>query len=251
MALVWQKRVDGVRYEVRSAGSSLRLYTNGVLHTQYSTKNLWTGSVWDLLTIGSLLLAPDRVRRILVLGVGGGAAIRQLLAFFPQARITGVELNPVHVQVARSFFGLRDPRVELVCENAVTYLALYDGEPFDIVIDDLFGERGGVPCRAVRADADWLDLLTTHLAPDGMLTVNFADAREAARSPWRKQFRSGVRSSRFTGALSLSTPGCENRVLALLPLAATTTGLRRVLAARMLAMSGTRVAPRYRARRLS
>lgn len=240
MALLWEKQAGGVHYEVRTAGGSLRLYTNGVLHTQHNPKRRWTGSVWDLLTMTTLLLPPARIRRVLVLGVGGGAAIRQLLAFFPAAHIIGVELNPVHVQVAKRFFGLRDARVELVCANAVTFLALYDGEPFDLVIDDLFGDRDGVPCRAVTADADWLDLLATHLAPTGQLTINFAGSADAGRAPWREVF-----ARRFATVLSLSTPGCENRVLGFLPLAAVVADLQQVLAAQP---EQARHAPRFRAR---
>lgn len=243
MAVLWEKQTGGVHYEVRTAGGSLRLYTNGVLHTQYNPKRRWTGSVWDLLTMTTLLRPPQQIRRVLVLGVGGGAAIRQLLQFFPEAQITGVELNPVHVQVAKRFFGLRDAGVELVCANAVTYLALYDGAPFDLIIDDLFGDRDGIPCRAVTADADWLDLLATHLAPGGQLTINFAGSSDAGRAPWRDVF-----GPRFPAVLSLSTPGCENRVLGFLPAAATVADLQRALAAQP---DPARQAPRFRARALA
>ena len=36
MALLWEKRAAGVHYSVRNAGNTVRLYTNGVLHTQYN-----------------------------------------------------------------------------------------------------------------------------------------------------------------------------------------------------------------------
>lgn len=244
MALVWEKRAAGVHYAVRRAGNSLRLYTNGVLHSQYNPSRLLTGSVWDLLLLGAYFLPPARVRRVLVLGVGGGAVIRQLLALFPQAEITGVELNPVHLQVARRFFGLRDARVTLHAGDAIAWLALYDGEPFDLVIDDLFGERDGEPCRAVRADADWFDLLGCHVAPRGVLTMNFASAAEVRASDWG---RGGEAARRFPGAVSLSTPTCENRVVSFLPAAAGADTLASALAA-----DGRlpRRQLRYRARRL-
>ncbi|MFP5441909.1 MAG: spermidine synthase [Gammaproteobacteria bacterium] len=244
MAVLWQKRIDGVRYDVRSAGNTVRLYTNGVLHTQYNPQRLATGSVWDLLTIGALLLPPASVRRVLVLGVGGGTAIRQLLEFFPQARVTGIELNPVHLQLAKRFFALDDPRVELVCADAIAWLAMHDGEPFDLIIDDLFGERDGVPCRAVRADADWLDLLVSQLEPCGMLTMNFPDRREATRAPWREVFVGRRGRPRFPLVLSLATPTCENRVLSFVPRAGSVAGLRRAVVARDFAA-------RYSARALA
>jgi spermidine synthase len=228
VAVLWERRRDGVHYQVRSAGRTLRLYSNGVLHTQFNPSRLLTGSVWDLMLLATLLLPPGRVRRVLVLGVGGGAVLRQLLAVYPDAQITGIELNPVHLAVARRFFGLRDQRVQLHEENAITWLALHDGEPFDVIIDDLFGERDGEPCRAVSADADWFDLLASQLAPGGALVMNFAAAAEVRTCDW---WRGGEISDGLPYALSLSTPTCENRVVAFLPEAANGRTLARAIRA--------------------
>ena len=57
MALLWERRVEGTLYQVRSAGRTRRLYTNGVFHSQYNPVRPVTGSVWDL------LLLPFRGRR--------------------------------------------------------------------------------------------------------------------------------------------------------------------------------------------
>ena len=73
MALIWETEQDGVRYEVRRAGQTLRLYANGVQHSEFHPKRLLTGSVWDLLWLPALLHEPARFRRVLVLGLGGGS----------------------------------------------------------------------------------------------------------------------------------------------------------------------------------
>lgn len=229
MAILWQRRIGGVNYEVRSAGETRRLYTNGVLHTQYNPRELATGSVWDLLSLGALLLPAESVRRILVLGVGGGTVIRQLLTFFPHAQVTGVELSPVHLRLGKNFFALNDPRIELICADAIAWLAMDDGEPFDLIIDDLFGERDGVPCRAVRADSDWLDLLVSRLAPQGMLTMNFACRQESSRVPWVDAFAGARRRKHVPTALSLATPTCENRILSFVPYSVTVADLRNAV----------------------
>lgn len=245
MAVIWRKDAGGVHYEVRTAGKTRRLYTNGVLHTQYNPSRLLTGSVWDLLLLSAFLSPRETLRRALVLGVGGGAVIHQLLCMFPAVEVTAVELNPVHVSIARRFFDLRDPRLHIVCDNAVTWLAFYDGEPFDLVIDDLFGDLDGQPCRAVDADADWFDLLAQVLSPCGVLAMNFATQREMRASAWA-QGDPSVRW-RFPGALSLATPGCENRVAAFLPDMIAVSELRRTVAAEPM-LSGPLL--RYGARQL-
>ena len=76
MALLWSEQDGDSRYEVRSAGNTRRLYTNGVFHSQYNPNNPVTGSVWDLLLLPAFFLPPGRPRRVLVLGVGGGENIR-------------------------------------------------------------------------------------------------------------------------------------------------------------------------------
>ncbi len=150
MAVLWEKRVNGVSYEVRTAGRTRRLYSDGVFHSQYNPARPVTGHVWDLLMIPAFFHAPGSVRRVLVLGVGGGAVIALLQRFVAPRAMVGVELNPLHLFVARRFFGITQRSVHLVRADARTWIRDYDGPPFDMIIDDLFGEQNGEPVRAVE-----------------------------------------------------------------------------------------------------
>ena len=58
----------GTRYEVRSHGASVRLYTNGVFHSQWNEGRPFAGGVWDCLSLPVLYRDPAAVRRVLVLG---------------------------------------------------------------------------------------------------------------------------------------------------------------------------------------
>src|SRR5512136_2576833 len=44
---------------------------------------------------------PRQVREILILGLGGGAAVKILRQKFPQALITGVEIDPLMIVLGR------------------------------------------------------------------------------------------------------------------------------------------------------
>ena len=71
MAVLFEKVANGRVYQVRSAGNSRRLYTDGVFHSQYNPNHIITGSVWDLLFLPSQFYAKGALKRVLVLGVGG------------------------------------------------------------------------------------------------------------------------------------------------------------------------------------
>ena len=181
MAVVWETTKNNDHYQVRTAGRSVRLYKNRVFHSQWNETRPLSGGVWDLLFIPSLFVPPSAVSRVLILGVGGGAVIRQYLTFLPEVQIVGVELDPQHLQVARNHFGVRQPSVELICADAVEWVQSYTGPGFDIVIEDLFTEVDGEPERVKSASASWLTELNALLNPAGTLIINFEDPAQCRR----------------------------------------------------------------------
>lgn len=180
---------DGTRYSVRAHGGSTRLYTNGVFHSQWNAARPFAGGVWDCLSLPALYREPASVRRVLVLGVGGGAVLRQLALLLPAMRATGVELDGVHLELARRHFGLDalDGRasfeIELVQADAVRWVADVDVDgDFDLIVDDLYGDAGGRPVRAVPLELDWVRTLVERLAPEGLYVANAVEPREAKRA---------------------------------------------------------------------
>jgi len=209
MAVVWQKKMRGKVYEVRSAGQTRRLYTNGVFHTQYNPGRTLTGNVWDLLSLPSFFLPATQIRRVLVLGVGGGAVIQQLRRWYPHCEITGVEMDATHLYLARRFFGLRDPRVELIEADAIEWLARYRGLSFDIIIDDLFTEVAGEPERVIAADRNWVRQLARRLSSQGILIMNFISGLELRSSCL---FEKPACAPQFKQIFRLMTPLYENQI---------------------------------------
>lgn len=226
MSLVWERRVRGTHYQVRRAGRSLRLYTNGVFHSQYNPARPVTGSVWDLLLLPAFFYPPGALRRVLVLGVGGGAVIQQLRRFIQPDSLVGVELSEVHLSIARRFFGVAGDDVQLERANAVDWMKTYRGAGFDMIIDDLFGDYEGEPQRSVTADVAWVSSLCRCLNPGGMMVSNFASSLELEVSAYRLD---PVCRRRFDAAFQLSTAQNHNAVGVFLRRPATTRQLRERL----------------------
>jgi len=178
MAILWSKKIAGVTYEVRQAGKSIRLYTDGVFHSQYHPDRAWCGGVWDLLLLPLFFYPKEQLRRVLVLGVGGGAIIRQIDNYFHPDEIIGVELNKTHIQIAKRFFSVSQKVATLHHADAIEWVKNYQGDKFDLIIEDLFGEEKGEPLRAIKADAKWFKQLHRLLKPNGMLVMNFINSVE-------------------------------------------------------------------------
>ena len=217
MSVLWETDRNGTHYSVRAHGASVRLYSNRVFHSQWNPDRPFAGGVWDCLGLPVLYRPVARVRRVLLLGVGGGAVIRQLERLVPGASVTGIEIDPVHLDVARRWFGVRDgagprartgeaaetveaggprvpldggaelvagggdeasARVTLVEGDAIAWLRRHAGEPFDVVVDDLFGHDRGEPLRAQPLTPDWIAALRHAATPDGLVVVNCADGKE-------------------------------------------------------------------------
>lgn len=223
MSILWERDVGSTNYQVRRAGNSLRLYTNGVFHSQYNPRRPVTGSVWDLLLLPAFFYPRDSVRRVLVLGVGGGTVIQQLRRFVKPETIVGVEWSDIHLYIAERFFGVRGDDVELVRANAVDWVKGYEGPVFDIIIDDLFGHRDGETQRSVLADRNWVLSLARCLSSEGMIVCNFASRLELMASAYLSH---GSLRRVFTSAFHLSTARNYNAVGAFLKRPARTRQLR-------------------------
>ena len=163
------------------------------------------------------------MRRVLVLGVGGGAVIHMLDHFIQPQQIVGVELNNIHLSIARRFFGLKKKNIHLVHRDAIAWLQNYRGEPFDMIVDDLFAGENGQPIAVSPANSAWFSLLLKHLDKKGVIVKNFIDRASLMQSaPVR--FKTGKKP--FKSIFQLSSPYNENVVAAYLKEQSTSRYLR-------------------------
>ena len=174
MAVIFTKQQGTDHYEVRSAGASVRLYSNGVLHSQYNPLHPISGAIWDLLVLpGFFLKHPPR--NILVLGLGGGTVVHLMRYFFPDCKITCVEREALHIKIAKLFFKLPKD-VTVIHGDAYEALANIE-EKFDWVLDDVFQHTTGEPERDVKF-ADVFALYNRVLTHDAVLSMNTIGAEQ-------------------------------------------------------------------------
>lgn len=215
---------------MRSAGASIRLYTNDAFHSQYNPNYLFMGAVWDLLALPSLFREAT-VKQALILGVGGGTVIHQLNRLHSPTAVTGVEIDPVHVRIAQEYFGLNTSNTKLITTDARRWLQQRKQKhAFDYLVDDIFlhGERD--PARPFAPDRKWFRLLTRQLSTDGVLVQNHIDLRSAKQ--WLDRLSNDI-SRRFTSGLLFTTDKYENAVIALYNDESSVSDMRRLARLRL------------------
>ena len=222
MALVFRQSENMTTYEVRSAGKSLRLYTNGVFHSQYHPDYLFNGGIWDALSLPAIF-TPRHLEKILVLGVGGGTVIHQLAQLTSPVSIIGIDINAMHLKIAQKHFSLKHPCLKLIHGDAVAYTAASKNQ-FDMIVDDIFLEGENNPYRPVAQSGRWLELLSARLGENGILVRNHLSQREAASS--LEQHGEYIQSS-FLSGIEITVPCYENAIHVYCKNALTTRAARR------------------------
>ncbi|MFP2903757.1 spermidine synthase [Pyxidicoccus sp. 3LFB2] len=108
-------------------------------------------------------------RRILVVGVGGGAVPMFLRAVLPRAHIDAVDLHPEVLDVARRYFGFREDTA--LCSHVADARRFIEtpGPPYDAILLDAFGPRGIPPALATR---EFLQAARARLSPGGAVVGN-------------------------------------------------------------------------------
>lgn len=136
----------------------------------------------------AMALKPD-AKRVLVLGLGGGAITKRFWRDYPDVSVDSVEIDPVVVDVARKYFWLPDDeRSRVFVEDARRYVQNTD-ETYDIVIVDAY-YSDSLPSHLTTQE--FLREVKAVLAPDGVIAYNVIASAEGERS---KLFRSMYRTA--------------------------------------------------------
>jgi len=187
----------------------------------YRPGEIATFCVWDAIAAPILWLPEKRRRRILILGLGGGSVARIARALAPKAAITGVELDPEVVRLAREHFDLDALGVRVEIADALAWLEKARGH-YDAILEDVFIGHGDAVHKP-----DWIphpahELVRRRLAPGGVFVSNCLDEHGRVAAAMREAYR---------GVVSIEVEDYDNRVLVAADGELSASALRRCVAA--------------------
>jgi spermidine synthase len=127
----------------------------------------------DAVHIGPLM--RPGVRRVLMIGLGGGTLAKQFMQYYPDVTMDAVEVDPLVAQVAQKYFQMQPgPRLRVHVGDGRSFVK-HSTEKWDlIVLDVATANRYGDTLPAHLVTRESFQELAAHLSERGVLHVHCA-----------------------------------------------------------------------------
>jgi spermidine synthase len=112
---------------------------------------------------------PQEIKRVLIIGLGGGALSTYFTRFLPEATIDTVEIDPGVIDAAKTYFGIRETSRSHYLDGDGRVFLKRNSEPYDIIVADAF-QGGYIPFHLMTKE--FYALLRERLTPTGVAAFN-------------------------------------------------------------------------------
>ena len=167
-------------------------------------------------TMVSALLVQPEVRRMVMIGVGGGQLSNYLYRHLPELELDVVDICPEVIRMARAHFGVPDdPRYRLHLGDGRVFIESLEPGSVDLLVHDAY--RGHSVPKHLRTE-EFFRACAERLAPGGVLVANMH--RRTRRYPIDRATMAAVFRHRYRFS---STDDVETSVVSTMAEAALTT----------------------------
>lgn len=119
--------------------------------------------------MAAFALTPEGDKRVLLVGLGGGAMATFIKRSFPEVTLDVVELDPMVLEVAQEYFGFqKDAMGEVRVGDGRTYLRKTE-RLYDIIFLDAY-KAGELPFHLTTAE--FMRLVRSRLKPEGVVAAH-------------------------------------------------------------------------------
>lgn len=183
--LKWSMRIKNVLYSGRSQYQEIDLVNTGPFGKALLLDGKVQSTEADEHVYHELLVHPAMLhhknpRTVFICGGGEGATAREVLRYSTVEKVVMVDIDKVvcdfcceHLTENRSAF--RDPRLELINDDAGSQLANYPGK-FDVIIGDLADPLDGGPCYQLYTNEFYRNVVLQKLNPGGIFVTQSGPA---------------------------------------------------------------------------
>jgi len=160
--------------QVVRVGDETQLILNeGVgIHSIYNPNNILNGGPWDYFMIAPYFNNPpftqNQVRKVAIIGLGAGTAVREFTAAYGPIPIDGVEIDGTNVNMGRQYFHMNEPNLHVVLQDG-RYFLQTTSQKYDVVGIDAY-QQPYVPFQLTTKE--FFQEVRNHLTPTGVTVIN-------------------------------------------------------------------------------
>jgi spermidine synthase len=127
---------------IRTWGMGTYIQVNGLTQSGGIVESIWKSTLKKLKdSLPAQAGNNQKIKNILILGLGGGTLAKLLRKKYPDAEITGVEIDPVMVELGRKYLDLDKYDVDVKIADASKWLTDYSlksTDHYDLAIVDTY-----------------------------------------------------------------------------------------------------------------
>ena len=127
--------INGKIQVVRSLGLGNYIQVEGLTQSGGVVNEVWRT------TLRKIRSTKSEIRNCLILGLGGGSAAKLVRKFWPDAKITGVEIDPIMVNLGKKYLKLDAVGVDVIIDDAYKFVANSSkliAQSYDLILVDLY-----------------------------------------------------------------------------------------------------------------
>jgi spermidine synthase len=121
-----KSKFNGNLRVLKTLGLGTYIQANDLTQSGGVVKSIWSQTLKKLKT--------REIKKVLILGLGGGTAVKLIKNFWPQSKIIGVEIDPVMIELGKKYLGLDTFQVKIQLQDAYTL----NSSGYDLVLVDLY-----------------------------------------------------------------------------------------------------------------
>jgi spermidine synthase/uncharacterized membrane protein len=187
----------------------LRLNEGQGEHSIYSPDTLQYNGPWEEFLVGPYFYAdrkPGDIKRMAIVGLAAGTAARQATAVYEGILIDGYELDPKIVEVGQKYFDMNMPNLTVHIGDGRLNLE-QSKYKYDIIAVDAY-RPPYIPAHMTTQE--FFQIIASHLADDGVLTINSASV------PGDRRLINGLATTMatvFPSIYTMDIPGTLNTMI--------------------------------------
>jgi spermidine synthase len=160
--------------QVVQVGEETQLILNeGIgIHSIYNPHSILTQGYWDNFMIAPYFNNPpftqNQVRKVAVIGLGGGTAVREFTAAYGPIPIDGVEIDGTIVNLGRQYFHMNEPNLHVIVQDG-RYFLQTSSQKYDVIAIDAY-QQPYIPFQLTTQE--FFQEVRSHLTPTGVAEIN-------------------------------------------------------------------------------